>query len=332
MMKARVLIMLLLLLLCTAIFASEDPSDTAEPERKTRELNQLVERFKTETGFEGDISYDLQSMKFSNISGSFREIEVTAPQDTVFMRSVFDHVVSKVMPYISAREGQLSCSKVRSNINGSGVIYWQNVNGYSIEGGGGSLRIHYSLATYQLSVNNGTVDISSDPVSINLTLEQAISLVQEKVFDGAEVKPTNPRIAYVPIDNENGQAYYLCHILTNQGYTVFVDVSEPIIRKVAPNLISRSFNVNILGNVYNGTYTDIVNIPLSQQSMGSVLVQTPIDSLFADHFFVNALINDVLLTEPLRYKPRYFYNALMKNSNTPNQSINNRQGIFRQGS
>jgi len=124
----------------------------------------------------------------------------------------------------------------------------------------------------------------------------------------------------------------LCHILTNQGYTVFVDVSEPIIRKVAPNLISRSFNVNILGNVYNGTYTDIVNIPLSQQSMGSVLVQTPIDSLFADHFFVNALINDVLLTEPLRYKPRYFYNALMKNSNTPNQSINNRQGIFRQGS
>jgi hypothetical protein len=305
---------------------------TEEYNQKQAILNERAARFKAETGFVGDISYNLQGMQFSTISGSFKEIEVTAPQDTVFMRSVFDHVVSKVMPYISAREGQLSCSKVRSNINGSGVIYWQNVNGYSIEGGGGSLRIHYSLATYQLSVNNGTVDISSDPVSINLTLEQAISLVQEKVFDGAEVKPTNPRIAYVPIDNENGQAYYLCHILTNQGYTVFVDVSEPIIRKVAPNLISRSFNVNILGNVYNGTYTDIVNIPLSQQSMGSVLVQTPIDSLFADHFFVNALINDVLLTEPLRYKPRYFYNALMKNSNTPNQSINNRQGIFRQGS
>jgi len=257
---------------------------TEEYTQKQAILNERAVRFKAETGFEGYIGYNLQSMQFSQISGNFVDIEVTAPQDTEFMRSVFDQVVSKVMPYISARDGQLKSGKVVSNELGSRTIYWQKVNGYSIEGGGGTLRISYNLATQKLNVNNGTVDISSDPVSINLSLEQAISLVQEKVFDGAEVKPTNPRIAYVPIDNENGQAYYLCHILTNQGYTVFVDVSEPIIRKVAPNLISKSFNVNILGNVYNGTYTDIVNIPLSQQSMGSVLVQTPIDSLYADSF------------------------------------------------
>ena len=101
------------------------------------------------------------------------------------------------------------------------------------------MRIHYSLATRQLSVTNGTADISSDPISINLSLEQAISLVQDKVFDGAEVKPTNPRIAYVPIDNENGQVYYMCYVVTHQGYTVYVDVSESIIRKVAPNRIVR---------------------------------------------------------------------------------------------
>ncbi len=257
---------------------------TEEYTQKQAILNERAVRFKAETGFEGYIGNNLQSMQFSQISGNFVDIEVTAPQDTEFMRSVFDQVVSKVMPNISARDGQLKSGKVVSNELGSRTIYWQKVNGYSIEGGGGTLRISYNLATQKLNVNNGTVDISSDPVSINLSLEQAISLVQEKVFDGAEVKPTNPRIAYVPIDNENGQAYYLCHILTNQGYTVFVDVSEPIIRKVAPNLISKSFNVNILGNVYNGTYTDIVNIPLSQQSMGSVLVQTPIDSLYADSF------------------------------------------------
>ncbi|HPI25916.1 MAG TPA: hypothetical protein PLO57_05570, partial [Candidatus Cloacimonadota bacterium] len=67
--------------------------------------------------------------------------------------------------------------------------------------------------------------------------EQAISLVQDNVFDGAEVKPINPRIAYVPM--ENGQVYYLCYVLTHQGYTVYVDVSESIIRKVAPNRIVR---------------------------------------------------------------------------------------------
>lgn len=238
-METRVMIILMLILLCTMIFASEDTGDTADQERRTQELNQLAERFKAETGFEGDITFNHQYMTFSNIIGNFKDIVVTSPQDTVFMRNVFDQVVSKVMPYISAKEGQLSCSKVRSNINGSGIIYWQNVNGYSIEGGGGSLRIHYSLATHQLSVNNGTVDISSDPISINLSLEQAISLVQDKVFDGAEVKPTNPRIAYVPIDNENGQVYYMCYVVTHQGYTVYVDVSESIIRKVAPNRIVR---------------------------------------------------------------------------------------------
>jgi hypothetical protein len=283
-MKTKALVTMLLLLLYTMVFASEDAGDAAEHAHKTQELNQMAERFKAETGFEGYIGYNLQSMQLSTMSGSFIDIEVTAPQDTVIMRSVFDQVVSKVMPYISARDGQLKSGKVNSNMNGSGIIYWQKVNGYSIEGGGGSLRIHYSLATRQLSVNNGTVDISSDPISINLSLEQAISLVQDKVFDGTEVKPTNPRIAYVPIDNDDGQAYYLCYVLVNQGYTVLVDVSEPIIRKVAPNLISRSFSVNVLGNVYNGVYTDIVNIPLSQQSMGSVLVQTPIDSLYADYF------------------------------------------------
>ena len=208
-MNAKALVTMLLLLLCTMIFASEDPNDTTEHERKTQELNQLAERFKAETGFEGDISYNLQSMQFSTISGNFTDIEVTAPQDTLFMRNVFDQVVSKIMPYISARGGQLKSGKIHSNMHGSGIIYWQKVNGFSLEGGGGTLRIHYSLATRQLSVTNGTADISSDPISINLSLEQAISLVQDNVFDGAEVKPINPRIAYVPMENGQVRAWRL---------------------------------------------------------------------------------------------------------------------------
>ena len=283
-MKTRVLVALLLLAICTVIYASEDINDPELYWRKTQEMNQMAEGFKAETGFVGYIGHNLQYMRFSRLSGNFTDLVFAAPQDTVFMRQAFDMVVSKLMPYIPAREGQLYGGKVVSNVLGTRVIYRQKINGFSIEGGGGALKMQYRLATHQLNVTNSTVDISSDPVPINLSLEQAISLVQEKVFDGAEVKPTNPRIAYVPIDDENRQAYYLCYILTSRGYTVFVDVSEPLIRKVAPNLISRSFNVNVLGNVYKKAYTDTINIPLSQQSMGSVLVQTPIDSLYADIF------------------------------------------------
>ena len=40
-----------------------------------------------------------------------------------------------------------------------------------------------------------------------------------------------------------------------------------------------------------------------------------------DQFLINALIYGVSYTEPLRYKPRYFYNILMRKSTTSNQLI-----------
>jgi len=82
-MKAKALIMLMLILLCTAIFASEDPNDATEHARKTQELNQLADRFRAETGFEGDITFNHQDMKFSQLYGTFKDIHFTAHHDTM---------------------------------------------------------------------------------------------------------------------------------------------------------------------------------------------------------------------------------------------------------
>ena len=42
---------------------------------------------------------------------------------------------------------------------------------------------------------------------------------------------------------------------------------------------------------------------------------------YFNHFLVNTLIDNVSPTDSLRYKPRYFYNALMRNSTPSNQLV-----------
>jgi len=52
---------------------------TEEYIQKQAILNERAARFKAETGFEGDITYNYQYIKFSHIIGNFRDIVITAP-------------------------------------------------------------------------------------------------------------------------------------------------------------------------------------------------------------------------------------------------------------
>jgi hypothetical protein len=220
---------------------------TEEYAQKQAILNERAARFKAETGFEGSISYNHQYMRFSNLTGNFQDINVTAPQDSVSMRQVFDQVRVKVMSYILAKDDQLYRGKVVCNVLGAHVIYRQMVNGYRIEEGIGSLRISYNIATGKLSILDDTADISSEIVPVNITMEQAIHLAQDEVLNGADAKPYNPRIAYTLGDNKCDNQFYLCYVLDFRGYTVCIDVSNSTIRRITPSMISRSIEVNVLG-------------------------------------------------------------------------------------
>jgi hypothetical protein len=268
---------------------------TEEYIQKQAILNERATRFKAETGFEGDITYNYQYMTFSNIIGNFRDIVVTAPQDTVYMKQVFDRVLAKVKPYISAQEGQLFKGKTLSNIIGSRVSYEQIVNGYRIEGGFGYLKMSYNFTTCKLSIVDDTADISSDIIPINITLKQAVKLSQDEVYNGADVIPCNHRIAYTLGDNDGGKEFYLCYVLNFEDYTINVDVSNLTIRSRTPSIFVRSFDVSVIGDVYNEAYTDTTHFQLTQKAMGGVLLKTPIDSLFANQFG-NQTISDSTYT------------------------------------
>ena len=115
-MMKKYLFCLFCLLLIVVTLIGLPYEQTEEYIQKQAILNERAARFKAETGFEGDITYNYQYMKFSHIIGNFRDIVITAPQDTVYMKQVFDRVLAKVKPYISAQEGQLFKGKTLSNI------------------------------------------------------------------------------------------------------------------------------------------------------------------------------------------------------------------------
>ncbi|MDD3282928.1 MAG: hypothetical protein PHY41_05585, partial [Candidatus Cloacimonetes bacterium] len=173
-MKAKLLITILLILLGTAIFASEDPFDAEEYVRKTQELNQLAERFKAETGFRGNVSYDLNRMCLGYYEGKFADIQITAEADTASFRTAFEQIMDKVLPYTFARREQLSRTRIT---NMHGIIetyYYQQVNGYRVEGAG-KLSIAYESGRNAFAIGNGTVELPDGDVLPVLSYDDAVN-------------------------------------------------------------------------------------------------------------------------------------------------------------
>ncbi|MDZ4121533.1 MAG: hypothetical protein U1C33_03885, partial [Candidatus Cloacimonadaceae bacterium] len=141
----------------------------------------------------------------------------------------FDRVVVKVMPYISAREGQLISGKTSSNINGTRVRYQQIVNGYRIEGAG-FLNVAYNFDTKKITVTDATVDIAPQQVPINITEDQAIDIVLQRYkadsnFDKDHwMFRRHVRLVYAPIEHESGMVdFRLCYLISFGGGTNYVD-------------------------------------------------------------------------------------------------------------
>ncbi|MFO8144285.1 MAG: hypothetical protein R6T89_00925 [Candidatus Syntrophosphaera sp.] len=148
------------------------------------------------------------------------------------MKQVFEQVLTKVKPYISAREGQLERGEIESHPIGTWVTYRQLVNGYKIEGGG-VLRIDYNISTSEIIVTDNTIDIPDDSVPIDICFDQAVHIAIQRYDPNYNYDPDNelshPRskLVYFPIPNENDSyEYRLCYMIAFWGLTVFIDPSS----------------------------------------------------------------------------------------------------------
>ena len=126
-MKKVIMLILLVLIVVISLNANSN-EDMQEYSRKWNIEQERAKRFKQETGFEGNIVQQFREkepMKLGQLYGNFSDIVVTAKEDTVIMKQVFEQVKAKVMPYVKAEEGQLFAEKVEAGRTFTGIIYNQ---------------------------------------------------------------------------------------------------------------------------------------------------------------------------------------------------------------
>ena len=228
-----------MLILLTVLSLTSLTANTDEYLRQRAILNERAEKFKTETGFEGTISHsksfrETGPMRFGNLFGNFRDIEVTAKKDTVIMRQVFEQVRTKIMPYVRAEEGQLFAEKVITDITMTRIMYYQKINGYPVYRAG-RLVIDYNFSTSEFVITDNTREISSEYVPINITEDEAINIVLKHYGDEGKFDINNSvfrgmifgGLEYDPILLDSGEKKdRLCYIIFHGGYTNYVDPSS----------------------------------------------------------------------------------------------------------
>ena len=227
---------------------------TVEYNQKQAILNERAVRFKAETGFEGDITFNHQDMKCSYLRGTFKDIEVTAPQDTTFMKQVFNQLVSKIVQHISAREEDLLMGKVVSTDSRTSVRYTQMVNGYGIEQGGW-LNISYMNDLKLFTVTDNTVSIRTDLVVPTVSIDKAKQIYHELVLQDETnhslTIPPSIRLMYFNINRYKiglNPDYRLCWIVGGVKTIVLDAVSEAIYVNKYPIIIHDKY-VNVNGTV-----------------------------------------------------------------------------------
>ena len=178
--KTRVFVALLLLAICTAIYASEDIADPELYWRKTQEMNQMVERFKAETGFTGEVAHGLKTMRLHTYRGRFSDIPFTADADTTAFREACERIVEKLLPYSPAKRRQLSMCRISKQWGSFTTDYKQQVGGYQVEGSG-FIMITYEAGRKHFSIGENTVDLPEGVSVPVLKYEDAVRIYDQNV-------------------------------------------------------------------------------------------------------------------------------------------------------
>ena len=273
-MKTKVLITMLLLLVCAAIFASEDSIAPAEHWEKVRQMEQLAERFKAETGFIGEVMHSTTTMRLHVYRGNFPGVSFTADGDTIAFRQACEGIISKVLPNSQANSNQLSMSRIFKSGRGYTTDYYQQVGGYRVEGAG-YIMITFDDGRKYFSISDNTVDLPEVDVSVIITREEAIRIANDEYFKNASpsVKPGKVTIAFTNGKDYSNKDYYLCYNLY-MGTVVCVDAVTGDIRYTWSRVKVHSSSALVKGDVYDKEYTNLHPSPLGYQPISGVVVYT----------------------------------------------------------
>jgi Zn-dependent metalloprotease len=228
-MKNAVISLILALFLISIGYAYETP-ENSDYWKKVHQLDQLEERFKAETGFTGNINYYYERMKLGSYEGKFADIPFSADADTSTFRQACERILDKILPYSYAKYSQLSMSRITRRTGYISTDYYQQVNGYRVEGLG-FIVITYDAGRYRFSIGDNAVELPEENDGAIISEEEAISIANEHFLSNKEPlnRPSRIKLAYTNGKYTQSKEYYLCYIIY-MGSVVCVDANTGEIR------------------------------------------------------------------------------------------------------
>ena len=172
-MKRITLIFIILLMAIAFIYADGGSSaQQAEHWEKVRQLNQLAEQFKAETGFTGSVDHYVKTMRLHVYRGNFPDIQFTADADSATFRQACEQVLEKILPYSVAKPGQLSMNRISSHRGKTSTDYYQLLNGYRAESAG-YIMLTYDSGPKHFIISDNTVELPEEDTNAIITPGEA---------------------------------------------------------------------------------------------------------------------------------------------------------------
>ncbi|HQQ67352.1 MAG TPA: hypothetical protein PLX77_00855, partial [Candidatus Cloacimonadota bacterium] len=254
-MKRIELLIIVMLLVISYAYADGYRTDDDHWE-KVRQMDELAERFKAETGFVGDINPDSPLTHLTGFRGNFPDIPFSASADSVTFRQACERIVDRILPYTSTNRSQLSMSRISKSVIGYSTEYHQQVGGYRVESRG-LILITFDEERSRFSISNGTVELPEGDVNVNITKEQAFQIARsafEKTDLCNENTPSwrhNTVIQFKSRTIDDVQLpYRLCWRVTFPGRSYYID-AETGNWFVEGYVINQQITCDVVGTMYS---------------------------------------------------------------------------------
>ena len=272
---------------------------TEEYTQKQAILNERAVRFKAETGFTGDVGHSTRTMRLHTYRGNFSGIHFSAEADTIAFRQACESIVQKILPFSPANRMQLSMSRITKSVRGYTTNYYQQVNGYRVEGAG-FIMITYEEGRKRFSIGDNTVELPDGDVSAIITPEEAERIA---IVDKKDDRYRVSKVYDLCLSNEGSGTYYLAYFVvvssvTDENlkeYSYWIDAQTGLIRKtcVTPRYES-DVSVSVGGNYYGPT-VDWNNINTQSDSLAIPETRVWIDNKWSQSNDIGiATLSDVI--------------------------------------
>lgn len=234
----RVSILFIIMLL--AISHGYADTNQADHWEKVRQMEQLAERFKADTGFTGEVMHSTTTMRLHVYRGSFPGVSLTADGDTIAFRQACEEIISKVLPNSQANSNQLSMSRISKSGRGYTTDYYQQVNGYRVEGAG-YIMITFEDGRKYFSISDNTVDLPDGDVGAIISQKKAEEIA---LADLNDERYSVSKVYNLFFSIEGSGTYYLAYFVVVSSvidgnldeYAYWIDAQKGLVRKscVAP--------------------------------------------------------------------------------------------------